>query len=131
MDEPPDRAFAAGIDANQHPRAAGSRFVVRKRLEIEMFGDKASSLGRIDRLDTRRQRLALPGAPQGQHLGSREERLNRPPQLRPEFDLPGDRTLGKLRREPGIEDQLVGELHGLAHDEKVAFCYRPVKSKLI
>jgi len=131
MDKPPDRAFAVGIDAKQQPRVAGGWLVVWERPGIEMLGDEAPSLGGIDCLETGRERLDLPGASQGQHLGSSEERLNRPPQLRPEFNLPGDGPLGKLRGEPGIEDQVVGELHGLAHDSRVAFCYRPVKSKLI
>ena len=32
------------------------------------------------------------------------------------------------RGEPSVEDQLVGELHGLTDDAKVALCYQDVKS---
>ena len=59
-----------GIHANQHPRTAGGRFVVWKRLGIDMLGDEAPALGRIDHLDAGRERLDLPCATQRQNLGS-------------------------------------------------------------
>ena len=45
-------------------------------------------------------------------------------QPRPKLDLPGDRTFRDFTREPGIQDQGVGEFNGLAHGHKVAKRYR-------
>ena len=46
----------------------------------------------------------------------------------PEFDLTSNRALRDLCGQPGIEDEFIGYLDGLAHTAMVAICYQPGKS---
>ena len=45
----------------------------------------------------------------------------------PEFDLTSNRALRDLCGQPGIEDEFIGYLDGLAHTAMVAICYQPGK----
>jgi hypothetical protein len=44
-----------------------------------------------------------------------EQRFNGPPELRPAFNLPGNRALRDFRDLPGSEKQVVRYIYGLAH----------------
>ena len=46
----------------------------------------------------------------------------------PELDLTSNRALCDLRSQPGIENEFVGYLDGLAHRVTVAFCYQVGKA---
>jgi hypothetical protein len=100
---------------------------MRERARLEVFKNTPASRSRINRAQTLGQWRYRAGPPKGEHSGTLEKRLNRAAELRPELDLTCNRTLGNLRGQPGIKDELVGYLHGLAHTFKVAFCYRNAK----
>src|SRR5262245_9739108 len=83
---------------------------------IEIGGDTLAAPGGIDSAQAFGKRNGSAGSSQGQRAGAFEQGLNRPAELCPELDLPGDRPLSNFRGQTGIEKQLVRYLHGLAHD---------------
>lgn len=96
---------------------------MRIRQGLKMFGNTNAALRRIHGFQALRDRPGGPGPGQGHRLDSLQERLHRPPQLRPELDLPGDRALRRLGGEAGVKDQQVGKLYRLTHGSKVAKGY--------
>ena len=89
-----------------------------------MRGDALAAFGRIRGLNALRQRLGVARSAQSQCLVASQERLDGASQPGPELDLAGDGTFGDFTGQSGIEHQAIGELHGLAHGEKVAKRYR-------
>jgi hypothetical protein len=82
---------------------------------------------RVSRSDALGQRPNRAGALKGQGAGAVEQRFDGPPQLRPKFDLSGNRPLGEFPGETGVQHDFVGQLDRLAHAFKVAKCYREDK----
>ena len=96
---------------------------MREWTRLQVIRHPLTACGRIDFVQAARQRTCRTGFLQCYYLTSAQERFNGPPQTGPEFDLPGDGSLGVLRSETSIQNQCVGKLHGLTHVETVAKCY--------
>ena len=103
--------------------AACRRFIVRDGQRLKVIGDAATALRGIHACQASRQRFGRTSPRQRHHLDALEQGLDRAAQLCPEFNLAGDGAFRRLTREPGIQDQGVGEFHGLAHAARVAKGY--------
>jgi len=85
-----------------------------------MLGHAMPAFGGVRRLKAGGEWPGSAGPAQSQGLCALEKRLNRPAQLRPEFDLACDGALGDFSREPRIEEEFVRDLDWLTHTGTVA-----------
>jgi hypothetical protein len=111
---------AIGVDADEHAPLPRSGSVMREGPGLQIISYATPSFGRIHLPETRGKRLRSSRLLERERLGSLEEGFDRSPQLGPELDLSGDRSLGDVCHQSGVKEELIGDLDRLSHDLKVA-----------
>ena len=96
---------------------------MRKRARGEHSGQPCPAGAGIDRVQTGRERDGVAAFLECQRAIGAQERLDRSAEAGPELNLAGDGTLGDLACEARVEDEMLGQFHGLAHWSKVALCH--------
>ena len=102
IDEAAHRASAVFLRAHEKSRPPRRRLIMRKRKALEVVGDAPTSLGGIDGLQARGQRLGRLGSHQGHDLDALKQRLEGFPQMSPELDLAGDRAMLDFARHSSV-----------------------------
>ena len=118
--EPPHCPGSIFVNALKQARLVRMRLVVRKRPTLKIVRHALPPIGGIDRCEAFGQRLRGSIAAQLQYLLPLQEQLDGPSKTRPELYLPRDGSLHNFAREPGIQNERVGELHWLTHGQRVA-----------